>query len=45
MFLADKKGNSLSIIPRSRLYTESGISVKGKTVYDSEIIYYAKKIS
>lgn len=43
--LADKKGNSLSIIPRSRLYTESGISVKGKTVYDSEIIYYAKKLA
>ncbi len=43
--LADKDGNALSIVPRSRLGTESGISVKGKTVYDKEIIDYCKKIA
>lgn len=42
--LADRDGNSLSIVPRIRIYTESGISVKGKTVYDSEIINYTEKI-
>ncbi len=43
--LADKDGNALSVIPRLRLHTESGISVKGKTVYDKEIIDYCKKIA
>ncbi|MCL0059467.1 ATP-grasp domain-containing protein [Dehalococcoidia bacterium] len=43
--LADKGGNALSVIPRLRLGVESGISVKGKTVYDKEIIDYCKKIT
>lgn len=43
--LAGKDGNALSVIPRLRLHTESGISVKGKTVYDKEIIDYCKKIA
>ena len=42
--LADKEGNALSVIPRLRLGIESGISVKGKTVYDKEIINYSKRI-
>lgn len=42
--IADKNGNSLSIVPRLRLYTESGISLKGKTIYDKEIINYCEKI-
>ena len=42
--LADKDGNTLSVIPRLRLDIESGISVKGKTVYDKKIIDYCKKI-
>jgi carbamoyl-phosphate synthase large subunit len=43
--LADKDGNALSIVPRLRLGIESGISVKGKTVYDKEIIDYCRKIA
>jgi carbamoyl-phosphate synthase large subunit len=43
--LADRDGNALSVVPRLRLHTESGISVKGKTVYDKEIIDYCKKIA
>jgi carbamoyl-phosphate synthase large subunit len=43
--LADKDGSDLSIVPRLRLHTESGISVKGKTVYDNEIIDYSKRIA
>lgn len=42
---SDLKGNPLSIIPRIRLSTESGISVKGITINDSLIIKYCKKIS
>ncbi len=38
-------GNPLSIIPRIRIQTESGVSIKGKTVYDKEIIDFCKKIS
>lgn len=43
--LADKDGSVLSSVPRLRLHTESGISVKGKTVYDEEIINYCRKIA
>lgn len=43
--LADKTGDTLSVVPRLRLHTESGISVKSKTVYDKEIIAYCKKIA
>ncbi|KAF5083763.1 ATP-grasp domain protein [anaerobic digester metagenome] len=42
--LADKEGNPLSIVPRLRLETDSGVSVKGKTVYDADIISYCTKI-
>jgi carbamoyl-phosphate synthase large subunit len=41
---ADLKGNPLSIIPRTRLQVESGISIKGATVYDEEIINYCGRI-
>lgn len=41
---ADLDGNPLSIVPRVRLQVESGISVKGMTVYDEEIINYCNKI-
>ncbi|MBI4895175.1 MAG: ATP-grasp domain-containing protein [Candidatus Aenigmarchaeota archaeon] len=42
--LADRDGNSLSIVPRIRLGIESGVSVKGKTVYDKKIINYVQLI-
>lgn len=42
--LADLDGNPLSIVPRVRLQVESGISVKGMTVYDEQIIGYSAKI-
>lgn len=41
---ADLKGNPLSIVPRTRLQVESGISIKGATVYDKEIISYCERI-
>lgn len=40
---ADLNGNPLSIVPRVRLQVESGISVKGVTVCDEEIISYCQK--
>lgn len=43
--LADKDGNAVSVVPRLRISTESGISVKSKTIYDEEIIDYSKKIA
>jgi carbamoyl-phosphate synthase large subunit len=43
--LADKDGNALSIVPRIRIQTESGVSVKGLTVNDPEIIEYCRKIA
>ena len=42
---SDTNGNALSVVPRIRLKTESGISVKSKTIYDKEIIELSKKIS
>jgi len=41
---ADLEGNPLSIVPRIRLQVESGISVKGMTVYHEEIIKYCDKL-
>jgi len=41
---ADLDGNTLSIVPRVRLQVESGISVKGMTVYYEEIIGYSARI-
>lgn len=43
--VADKEGNAFSIVPRLRLATESGISVKGKTVYDKEIIECCRRLA
>lgn len=43
--LADKEGNPLSVVPRLRIQTESGISVKSKTVYDETIINYCVRIA
>lgn len=42
---SDQNGQPLSIIPRIRLQVESGISIKGETVYDREIIEWCKKIA
>ena len=42
--LADRNGDALSIVPRLRLGIESGISIKGVTVFDCEIINYCKQI-
>jgi len=42
--LADRKGNALSIVPRLRIGIDSGISVKGVTVLDHEIITYCERI-
>lgn len=41
----DQNGQPLSIVPRKRLQTESGISMDGITVYDKEIIDYCEKIA
>jgi carbamoyl-phosphate synthase large subunit len=41
---ADFDGNPLSIVPRRRFQVESGISIKGETVYDKEIINWCEKI-
>jgi len=43
--LADMDGNAISIIPRKRIHTESGISTKGQVVNDEEIIDYCKQIT
>ncbi|MBA5851069.1 ATP-grasp domain-containing protein [Clostridium sp. cel8] len=42
--LCDFKSNPVYIIPRKRIDVESGVSVKGVTVYDEKIIDYCKKI-
>ncbi|TYC85957.1 ATP-grasp domain-containing protein [Acetobacterium wieringae] len=42
--LCDFDSNPIYIIPRKRLETESGVSVKGVTVFDEEIINYTKII-
>jgi carbamoyl-phosphate synthase large subunit len=42
---ADLEGNPISIIPRKRIKTESGISIKGLIVYDETIINYCKEIT
>jgi len=42
--LADRSGNALSIVPRLRIGIDSGISVKGVTVFDHEIITYCEQI-
>jgi carbamoyl-phosphate synthase large subunit len=43
--LSDLDGNPISIVPRMRIQVESGISMKGITVYDEDIIGYCKKIA
>lgn len=42
--LCDFESNPIYIVPRKRVFTESGVSVKGVTVYDKGIIKYTKKI-
>lgn len=42
--LADVNSNPLSIVPRLRISTESGISMKGRTVNDLELINYCSQI-
>lgn len=42
--LCDFKSNPIYIIPRKRIGVESGVSIKGKTVYDKDIIKYTEKI-
>ncbi|WMJ78648.1 MULTISPECIES: ATP-grasp domain-containing protein [unclassified Sedimentibacter] len=42
--LCDFNSNPVYIIPRKRIGVESGVSVKGVTVYDEEIIEYCKII-
>lgn len=42
---SDLEGNPLSIVPRERIQVESGISMKGKTVRDKEIINLCRKIA
>lgn len=41
---ADLEGKPISIVPRVRLQVESGVSVKGMTMYDEEIIQHCKKM-
>jgi carbamoyl-phosphate synthase large subunit len=41
---SDLEGKPLSIVPRERIQVESGISMKGKTIYDKEIIDFCRKI-
>jgi len=42
--LSDWDSNPISIVIRERIETESGISTKGKIVYDKEITKYVKTI-
>ncbi|HYL65500.1 MAG TPA: ATP-grasp domain-containing protein, partial [Candidatus Limnocylindrales bacterium] len=41
---ADLNAIPLSIVPRVRIHTESGVSMKGETVYDKKIIDYCELI-
>ena len=42
--LCDFNSNPIYIIPRKRLDVESGVSVKGVTIFDAQIIKYCEKI-
>lgn len=42
--LCDFNSKPIYIIPRKRLNVESGVSVKGMTVYDEKILEYVKQI-
>lgn len=42
--LCDLTGKPIYIVPRIRIEIESGVSIKGKTVFDKKIIDYAEKI-
>jgi len=42
---SDLNGIPFSIIPRERIQTESGISIKGMTIFEEEIIEYCDKIA
>ena len=43
--LADKDGNALSVVPRVRIQTESGIAVKAKTVHNEDMIGHCRRIT
>src|SRR3989339_73300 len=43
--LCDLQGEPLAVVPRTRIQVESGVSMKGCTVYDEEIIAWSKKIA
>ena len=43
--LCDFESDPVYIIPRKRVGVESGVSVKGKTIYDPIIIDYCRKIT
>jgi carbamoyl-phosphate synthase large subunit len=42
--LASQKSEVIALVPRLRINTESGISVKGKTIFNKEIEGYCRKI-
>lgn len=42
---ADLDGKPLSVVPRVRIQVESGISMKGKTVFNKEIMDYCREIT
>lgn len=42
--LCDLKAQPIYIIPRKRISIESGVSVKGVTIFDKKILYYVNKI-
>jgi len=43
--LSDLEGKPISIVPRIRMQVESGICMKGKTVYDEKVIELSGKIA
>ena len=43
--LSDLRAEPLSVVPRTRIHVESGISMKGRTVNDEEIIAWSRTIA
>jgi carbamoyl-phosphate synthase large subunit len=43
--LSDLQAEPLSVVPRTRIHVESGISMKGRTVEDDEIIARSRAIA
>ena len=42
--LSDLQAEPLSVVPRTRIHVESGISMKGETMHDDEIIAWSRTI-